>query len=127
MLGGRRDQAGNGGMEISRPRPEAVVLTLSGEIDLERSPDLQISLQEAFAQLLGKGAVVVDLSKVSYMDSSGVATLVRGLQMSRKRGVGLVLCALQERVRSIFEIARLDTVFPMASTLEEAIEAASAV
>lgn len=114
-------------MEISQPRAQAVVLTLSGEIDLERSPDLQVSLQEAFGRLTGRGTVLIDLSKVTYMDSSGVATLVRGLQMSRKKGVGLVLCSLQDRVRSIFEIARLDTVFPIASTLDEAIEAASAV
>ncbi|MCW5758009.1 MAG: STAS domain-containing protein [Phycisphaeraceae bacterium] len=114
-------------MAISQPRPEAVVLSLTGEVDLERSPDLQVTLQEAFGLLRGKGAVVVDLSQVTYMDSSGVATLVRGLQLSRKKGVGLVLCSLQDRVRSIFEIARLDTVFPIASTLEEAIDTASAV
>lgn len=114
-------------IQIREPKPGAVVVSLSGEVDIVRSPDLQQSLQEAIGRLSGKGAVVVDLSGVTYMDSSGVATLVRGLQLSRKKGVGLVLCSLQERVRSIFEIARLDTVFPMADTLDEAVEAATAV
>lgn len=113
--------------EIREHQPGLMVVSLQGEIDIMRSPDMQNSLQEAINRIKGKGAVVVDLSGVTYMDSSGVATLVRGLQLSRKKGVGLVLCSLQDRVRSIFEIARLDTVFPMASSLDEAIDAASAV
>lgn len=120
------EQAG-GDIDIREQQPGMMVVSLSGEVDIMRSPDLQHSLQDAINRIKGKGAVVVDLSGVTYMDSSGVATLVRGLQLSRKKDVGLVLCALQDRVRSIFEIARLDTVFPMASTLEEAIDAASAV
>jgi anti-sigma B factor antagonist len=52
--------------------------------------------------------LVVDLAQVPYMDSSGVATFVEAMQIARRVGSKLVLCALQERVRSIFEIARLD-------------------
>ena len=118
---------GQSGITIREHQPGMVVLSMDGEIDIMRSPDLQAALQDAINRIKGKGAVVVDLSGVTYMDSSGVATLVRGLQLSRKKDVGLVLCALQDRVRSIFEIARLDTVFPMAATIDEAIEAASAV
>lgn len=121
-------QAGDeSGITIREHQPGMVVVSMDGEIDIMRSPDLQAALQDAINRIKGKGAVVVDLSGVTYMDSSGVATLVRGLQLSRKKDVGLVLCALQDRVRSIFEIARLDTVFPMAATIDEAIEAASAV
>jgi len=116
-----------GGGEIREHQPGVMVVSLRGEIDIMRSPDMQSSLQDAMGRIKGKGAVVVDLSGVTYMDSSGVATLVRGLQLSRKKGVGLVLCSLQDRVRSIFEIARLDTVFPIAATIDEAIDAASAV
>ena len=45
------------------------------------------------------------------MDSSGVATLVEALQVQRRKGRKLVLCGLQAKVRSIFEISRLDRVF----------------
>lgn len=126
MRSGEYENPG-GEIDVRERAPGMMVVSLSGEVDIMRSPDLQASLQDAINRISGKGAVVVDLSGVTYMDSSGVATLVRGLQLSRKKGVGLVLCSLQDRVRSIFEIARLDTVFPMASTLDEAIEAASAV
>jgi anti-sigma B factor antagonist len=123
----KNDQDNTGDIDVHQHQPNTMVVSLSGEVDIMRSPDLQASLQDAINRISGKGVVVVDLSGVTYMDSSGVATLVRGLQLSRKKGVGLVLCSLQDRVRSIFEIARLDTVFPMANSLDEAIEAASAV
>ena len=122
-----RAQNPDGSMDIRSHDQKTIVLSVSGEVDIVRSPGLQTSLQDAIGQVPGKGAVIVDLSGVSYMDSSGVATLVRGLQLSRKKGVGLVLCSLQDRVRSIFEIARLDTVFPIASTFDEAVEAAASV
>ncbi|MEO1279270.1 MAG: STAS domain-containing protein [Planctomycetota bacterium] len=114
-------------MDIRSHDQKTIVLSVSGEVDIVRSPDLQTSLQDAIGKVPGKGSVIVDLSGVSYMDSSGVATLVRGLQLSRKKDVGLVLCSLQDRVRSIFEIARLDTVFPIAGTFDEAVEAAASV
>jgi anti-sigma B factor antagonist len=123
----QRAEPDDGVIAIREHQPGMMVVSLTGEVDIMRSPDLQVSLQDAINRIKGKGAVVVDLSGVTYMDSSGVATLVRGLQLSRKKGVGLVLCSLQDRVRSIFEIARLDTVFPIASSLDAAIDAASAV
>ncbi len=122
-----QSQNPDGSMDIRSHDQKTIVLSVSGEVDIMRSPDLQNSLQDAIGKVPGKGSVIVDLSGVSYMDSSGVATLVRGLQLSRKKGVGLVLCSLQDRVRSIFEIARLDTVFPIAGTFDEAVEAAASV
>jgi anti-sigma B factor antagonist len=55
------------------------------------------------------------------MDSSGVATLVEAMQVARKQGGRLVLCGLQEKVRSIFEIARLDMVFTIVGSRNEAL------
>ena len=123
----RHSQDSGNEISVRMEGQKIAVVRLGGEVDIVRSPDLQVSLKEAIERTPKGGSVVVDLSEVTYMDSSGVATLVRGLQLSRKKGVGLVLCSLQDRVRSIFEIARLDTVFPIASTLDEAIDSASAV
>ena len=55
--------------------------------------------------------LVVDLTQVELMDSSGVATLIEVLQVQRKDGRKLVLCGLQDKVRSVFEITRLNEVF----------------
>lgn len=89
-----------------------------GEIDLGRSPSLRQQLSEAMTGDFER--IVIDLSEVPYMDSSGVATLVEAMQISRRAGSKLILCGLQEKVRSIFEIARLDTVFTIVDDCETA-------
>ena len=97
---------------------DATVFRPHGEIDLSRSPELRVQLTEVQGNRPDR--LVIDLSQVPYMDSSGVATLVEAMQVSRKHGGQLILCGMQERVRSIFEIARLDTVFTIVDTTSEA-------
>jgi len=60
---------------------------------------------------------------VPYMDSSGVATLVEAMQTARRTGGRLILCSMQAKVRSIFEIARLDTVFTIVASADEGLKA----
>ncbi len=100
-------------------RGDARVLFPVGDIDLSRSPVLRASMKDALEAKPRR--LVIELSGVSYMDSSGVATLVEAMQLSRKAGVGLVLCCLTERVRSIFEIARLEQVFTITDDLDGAL------
>jgi anti-sigma B factor antagonist len=99
----------------------SVIVSPEGDIDLSRSPSLRLTLREA--QGMKPQRVVVDLSGVDYMDSSGVATLVEALQIARRQDTRMVLCGMKDRVRSIFEIARLDTVFTIVSTRDEALTA----
>ncbi|MEM8757494.1 MAG: STAS domain-containing protein [Planctomycetota bacterium] len=97
----------------------AAVVRPVGDIDLSRSPVLRESIKGV---LLDKPArLVVDLAGVEYMDSSGVATLVEAMQLTKKGGHVLVLCSLTDRVRSIFEIARLEQVFRIEDDLESAL------
>ena len=100
-------------------RDGATIVRPDGDIDLSTSSVLRTSLQEAHESAEGK--LVIDLSNVQYMDSSGVATLVECLQISRRSGITLLLCELHERVLSVFQIARLDGVFDIVPTLDEAI------
>lgn len=102
----------------SRSEGDAVILVPVGDIDLAGSPTLREEIKRVTAARPAR--LIVDLSSVSYMDSSGVATLVEALQMSRKNKAKLVLCCLQDRVRSIFEIAKLETVFLITPTLDAA-------
>lgn len=97
----------------------AVVVAPLGDIDLSGSPTLRQELRRAQMSKLPK--LVVDLRGVSYMDSSGVATLVEAMQMARKSNTKLVLCNMQPRVRSIFEIARLDSVFTIVPDVSAAV------
>lgn len=98
-----------------------VIVRPEGDIDLSRSPSFRRQLSAV--QETRPSRLIVDLDGVPYMDSSGVATLVEAMQIARKQGARLILCGLRERVRSIFEIARLDTVFTIVDRVESAKDA----
>lgn len=100
---------------------DGVLLQLTGEIDLSCSPMLRQAILDELDHQPDR--IVIDLNDVTYMDSSGVATLVEGLQRLKKTGGKLYLCQLQPRVRSIFEISRLDSVFTLMDDLEAALSA----
>ena len=92
------------------PRKDrANVLPLEGEIDLHVSPNLSASLQVMIEKKPKQ--LIVDLARVSYIDSSGLAALIEGMQNVQQYGGTFALASLQEPVRTIFEIARLDQVF----------------
>ncbi|MFN0132357.1 MAG: STAS domain-containing protein [Phycisphaerales bacterium] len=99
----------------------AAVVTPHGDVDLARSPVLRNSLRQV--QNTRPVRLIVDLAMVDYMDSSGVATLVEALQIARRNNTRMVLCGMKDRVRSIFEIARLDTVFSIAASRDAALTA----
>ncbi len=85
------------------------VVALEGEIDLNESPRVLAQLNPLIAKKLPQ--VYVDLSKVSYIDSSGLATFIDAMQRVQAYGGEFALVALRDNVRKIFEIARLDQVF----------------
>jgi len=85
------------------------VLPLKGEIDLHVSPSVTASLNEMIDKKPER--LVVDLSDVSYIDSAGLAALIEAMQRVEGYGGKFALSGLQETVRSIFEISRLDQVF----------------
>ena len=95
-----------------------VIVRPHGDIDLASSPELRASLHDAVSQAAPK--TIIDLCDVSYMDSSGVATLVEALQNTRRNDCALILCGMNDRVRSIFQIARLDAIFTIMADVAEA-------
>src|SRR5438128_2701482 len=100
---------------------QPAVLPLEGEIDLHVSPQIGASLAALVKKKPAK--VVVDLSKVSYIDSSGLAVLIEAMQNVGAYGGTFALSGLQDGVRPIFEIARLDQVFRIFQTTAAALAA----
>ena len=98
---------------------DATILSPLGEIDLSRAPSFRTHISSVQSQRPKK--LIIDLSGVPYMDSSGVATLVEAMQNARRNGGKLVLCAMHDKVRSIFEIARLDMVFTIVKTTDDGL------
>ena len=91
------------------PPNRASVLPLEGEIDLHVSP----RVERALASIIKKrpAHVIVDLSGVTFIDSSGLAALIHAMQDVKKYGGKLTLSGINSDVRAIFEIARLDQIF----------------
>ncbi len=96
-----------------------MVMALAGEVDLSHSPALRKALMELMFE---RRAVVVDLSAVTYVDSSGVAGLVEAYQMARTNGTRFVLAAISDPVRRVLQLARLDRVFSLADSVEAALK-----
>ena len=101
------------------PERGTLVAEAVGDIDLQRSAAFQAGLMALLERQPRQ--IVLDLGGVNYMDSSGVASLVKFLGRVRRSGVGLKLAGIGRRVMSIFEITRLDTVFEIRATEEEAL------
>jgi anti-sigma B factor antagonist len=97
------------------------VLPLEGEIDLHVAPRVSSSLAAVIKQKPKK--LVIDFSKVTYIDSSGLAALIQGMQKVEAYGGAFALAGLQENVRPIFEIARLDQVFRIFPDAQAALAA----
>ena len=105
---------------MSLPEPPNV-LPLEGEIDLHVSPRISAALGAMIEQKSPR--LVVDLSKVTYIDSSGLAVLIEGMQNVEAYGGKFILAGIQENVKPIFEIARLDQVFIIFPHVDAALAA----
>ena len=88
---------------------EEASIHVGGEVDLNTSPKLREALKSAAAQKMK--TVTVHLREVTYMDSSGIATLVEMLQAMLAYQGRLVLKGMRPQVRAVFEIAHLTEVF----------------
>ncbi len=96
------------------------IIHLQGEVDLYSSTEVRKEIMGLTrAKLPG---ILVDLQYVKYMDSSGVATLIEGLQQTNKYKGRFVLSGLQSNVREVFELTRLDKVFEIHADVNEALE-----
>ena len=87
------------------------VVAITGDIDLETSPQLRTFLRAKASQKTPK--LLLDFSAVNYIDSSGLATLIEYYQSVQGGGGKLALAALSPRVKNVFEIVRLEQIFAL--------------
>jgi len=106
--------------EISE-RSGVSVLSLEGEVDVSTAP----KLREQLAALgeSGRHRVVVDLSKVGFVDSTGLGVVVGGLKRARSAGGDLAVVCSHPHVRKVFDVTGLSQVFGVHDSLGEAVEA----
>jgi anti-sigma B factor antagonist len=94
---------------IEDENDEDILVRLRGRLTIDSSPAFRDRLLATLRRQ--PPAVIVDLTEVSYMDASGIATLVEGLKTARNRQTTLCLKGLQGRVRHLFEFTGLLTLF----------------
>src|SRR5262249_9547526 len=99
---------------------DTVIAAVHGDIDLHNSPDLRGAMLEILQRANPK-TLVLNLAQAPYMDSSAIAVLVETLQKLRRSQGKMCLTNLQPRVKSLLEIARLDSIFVLAKDDEEAL------
>lgn len=99
---------------------QVAVIDCTGNVDLYSST----GLRETLLSLMRSGTpnVLVNMADVTYIDSSGIATLVEGLQLSRQTKTHFGLFALRHNAKSVLELARLDKVFAIFASEKEALE-----
>ena len=85
------------------------IVPLKGDIDLHNSRQIALLLENLISAKSPR--IVVDLSSVSYIDSSGLAVLIDAMHRIEEYGGRLLLAGVNEDIQPIFEVARLDRVF----------------
>ncbi len=94
-----------------------IIASLCGDIDLASFPQTR----EAILGSLDKGDLLVDLSAVEYLDSSGVASLVEGYQISKDKARRFGLVSVSRPALNVIQLAHLDKVFPIYNDLQDAV------
>ena len=102
-----------------KQKEQNVIIALTGEIDMKCSGKIKDKFAEIFLQK--PNSIIVDLTEVGFMDSSGLAVLVGALKQSRNSDCKLKIANLTEDIRAIFEICRLETIFQIYDTVDEAL------
>jgi anti-sigma B factor antagonist len=95
------------------------VVSARGEVDVFTAPGLDTELDSLIAA--GNSRLVVDLSDVAFLDSTGLGVLVKALKHAREAGGWLHLVVASDRIRKIFEITGLDASIPIFDTAQDAI------
>lgn len=93
---------------------------VEGQIDMNTSSTLRSHLREALEAQASP--LVVELSAVDFIDSSGLATLIEALQAVGRFGGSLRLCGLNPKVRQLFELSNLTSIFDLRESSTEALE-----
>ncbi len=96
------------------------IIELAGRFDAYQVPQVTGWFEKAWASIPAR--IVVNLAGVNFLDSTALATLVKGMKHCRQNQGDLVICQLQQPVRIIFELTRLDRAINIFASEDEAVK-----
>jgi len=108
------------GFTVRRNGKDVVVVDVEGQLIVGNRQELKARILEALEA--GDRKFLIDFTHTGYIDSSGLGALVSISKRVREAGGDLRLAGLNEDLRSLFELTKLDTLFPIAGTAAEALE-----
>ena len=109
-------------MDINkRTRDEIVILDITGEIDLYNAPEIKDIINKLIEEQ--KYNVIINLEKVSYIDSSGIGALISSLSNLKKYQGGLKIINVYASVRKVFELTKLTSFFEIYDSEDDALAA----
>ncbi len=106
-------------VSIERRKGQVAVITPEGRLDLASAPEFKQALNNTVDT--GHWILVVDMSKVPFVDSSGLGALISGMKATRLAGGDLRIAQVGEQARLILELTTLDKVMKLYPTVEEAL------
>ena len=92
------------------------LLALAGEIDLHYSPQLR---EKSLASLKAGRPLLIDMSRVEYIDSSGIAALVEGFQTAKSAGLAYGLLDISKNAMQVLALTRLDKIFALYTSADQ--------
>jgi len=107
-------------MQIIEENQENIhIFKLSGRLDSNTSP----IFEEKIVQAIDAGAVsvIVDFKELEYLSSAGLRVLLKATKRLKKESGKMVLCAMADYVREIFEISGFDTFLPIVYSIDDAV------
>ena len=104
---------------IESTSDNVTIVRLDGDVDMKEVTSFRQTLQTAIHDA-GRG-VIVELTRVPFMDSSGIAVLIEGLKWSRERSVPFILAHLTPSVQMVMELAHLEGFFTIVGDLDDAL------
>ena len=96
-----------------------VILDIEGEVDLYNAPEIKKKIKEQVDA--GKHNLIINLEKVSYIDSSGIGVLISSLSQLRKVGGGLKIINVYSSVKKVFELTKLTSFFDIFDSEDAAV------
>lgn len=100
-----------------------IVLTPTGRLDITTAWQFRLKLQECISKL--SPHVVVNLSHVNFIDSSGLTSLVAGMRDADKVDGSFRICNVHPEAKLVFEVTMMDSVFEIFENEDDALEGAS--
>lgn len=102
----------------SREVGDRTVIEVGGEVDVYTAPKLDAEITSIVGS--GKSHIIVDLSGVEFLDSTGLGVLVKGLKHAKEAGGSLAVVATSDRIIKVFRITGLDSAIPLHDSVDSA-------